>query len=58
MDRKYFLREFSFLYGLDVQLLKIKIVFLFLSSFTWGHAVAYLDEALSYKPEGRGIESR
>jgi hypothetical protein len=24
----------------------------------WGHVVAYLVEALCYKPEGRGIEFR
>jgi hypothetical protein len=26
--------------------------------FLWGHAVTYLIEALCYKPEGRGFESR
>jgi hypothetical protein len=29
-----------------------------LCSYTWGHAVAYLDEALCNKPEGRGFDSR
>jgi hypothetical protein len=24
----------------------------------WGHAVAYLVEALCYKPEDRGVDSR
>jgi hypothetical protein len=26
--------------------------------FVWGHAVAQLVEALRYKPEGRGFDSR
>jgi hypothetical protein len=29
-----------------------------LFKWTWGHAVAQLVEALGYKPEGRGFDSR
>jgi hypothetical protein len=35
-----------------------KTYFKLLYSRTPGHAVAYLVEALRYKPEGRGFESR
>jgi hypothetical protein len=32
--------------------------FMLVVSLIWGHAVAELVEALCYKPEGRGFESR
>ena len=44
--------------GFVVDKVALRLVFLLVLRYQWGHAVAQLVEALRYKPEGRGFNSR